>query len=60
MRQLIEPDEQKLRALILVDIVFVAAISKPGRRAVMPRDNVFRFVVAAVQRAWNIAPKVGE
>src|SRR5690349_3643797 len=36
MRQLIDADEQKLRALVLVDIIFVAAVAEARSRAVAP------------------------
>src|SRR5258708_1913570 len=40
MRQLINPDEQELRALILVDVALVAAITEPRGRAVFPGNDV--------------------
>ena len=45
-RQLIDADEQKFRALILVDVIFVAAVAEARGRAVLPRDDVLRLVVA--------------
>src|SRR6202030_2454000 len=58
VRQLVEPDKQKLRALILVDVVFVAAVAESGGRAVVPGDDVLGFVVAAVERPRHVAAKI--
>ncbi len=60
VRQLVEPDEQKLRALILVNVVFVAAVAEARGRAVVPRDDVLRLVVALVKLARNVAAEIGE
>src|SRR5947209_14866250 len=60
MRQLIDADEEKLGALILIHIVFVAAVAEAGGRAIGPRNDVLGFVVAAVQRARDIAAEIRE
>src|SRR5579859_4346639 len=58
VRQLIEPNEEKLRALILVDIIFVAAIAEARGRTVVPGDDVLGFIVSAVERARHVAPEI--
>ena len=55
MRQLIDADEQKFRALILVDIALIAAVAEARGRAVVPGDQVLRFVIRFVKLAWHIA-----
>ena len=58
VRQLIDADEQKLRALVLVHVVFVAAIAEARCRAVLPRDDMLRFVVLAIVRLRYVAPEI--
>src|SRR5258708_34459537 len=58
MRQLVEPDEQELRTLILVNIIFVATVPEARRRAVDPRNNMLGFVVTLIEAPRHIAPKV--
>src|SRR5579859_682191 len=58
MRKFIEPDEQKLRALILINVVLAAAISKTRGRTVQPRHHVLRFVVTLVKLSRHIAPEI--
>src|SRR5271157_1553064 len=58
MRQLVDSDEQKLRALILVNVILVAAVAEPRRRSVFPCNNVFRFVEGAVPRRRHIPPEL--
>ena len=60
MRQFIDADEQKFRALILVDVVLVSAVAEARCGTVCPGDQMLRFVVARVHRARNIAPEVCE
>ncbi len=43
-RQLVDADEKKFRALILVDVVFALAVAEARGRAVPPGDDVLRFV----------------
>src|SRR5256885_14330550 len=58
MRQLIEPDEQEFRALVLVNVILITAIAKARRRTVQPRHYVLRFVVTLVKLARHIAPEI--
>jgi hypothetical protein len=60
VRQLIKADELKLRALILIDVAFVAAISEAGGRTVLPGDDMLGLVVFLVQRARHIAAEMGQ
>jgi len=60
VRQLVESDEQKLRALIAVNVVFVAAIAKARRRAVGPSHDVLGLVVFLVVTAGHVSPEVRE
>jgi hypothetical protein len=60
VRQLVDADEKKLGALIRVDIVFVAAMAKARGRTVLPRYDVLRFVVLAIERARHITTKICE
>ena len=60
MGQLIEADEQKLRALILVNVIFVAAVAEAGGRAVIPRDHVLGFVVVFVKFFRDVAAEISE
>ena len=59
-RQLVNPDEKKFRALILVNVAFILAIAEARGRAVLPFDNVFRLVETFVQLARNVATKIIE
>src|SRR6266568_6221786 len=36
VRELIDPDEQKLRTLILIDVILIPAVSEARRRTVFP------------------------
>ncbi len=58
MRQLIHADEEKLGALVLIDIIFIAAVTEAGGRTVLPRHQMFRFVVAFVFAARHVAPEL--
>jgi hypothetical protein len=58
MGQLVEADEKKLRALVAINVVFVAAIPEAGGRAILPGHNVFGFVKAFVQARRNVTAKV--
>src|SRR5208337_5022134 len=58
VRQLIYPDEQKLRALVLVNIILIPAVPKSRRRSIRPRNDVLGFVVAFVQIAWHSPPQL--
>src|SRR6267378_62095 len=58
MRQLIKPDEQKLRALILVNVIFVATVAKASGRAIEPGNYVLRFVVTLIELPRHVAPKI--
>src|SRR6266404_4058578 len=60
VRELIDADEKKLRALILVDVVFVAAVAEARGRSVTPRDDVLRFVVLAIEFPRYVATKISE
>src|SRR5712691_12739676 len=54
MRQLVEADEQELRALVLVNVVLVAAVAEARGRTVFPSYEVFRFVVTLVKSARHV------
>src|SRR6266571_2595446 len=58
VRELVETDEQELRALILVNVVLVAAVAEARGRTVFPGYEVLRFVVTLVKSARHIAAKV--
>jgi hypothetical protein len=58
--ELIEPDEQELRALILVDVIFVPAVAEASGRTVVPGDDVLGFVVALIHRARHIAAEISQ
>src|SRR6266571_166419 len=60
VRQLVEADEQKLRALVLVNVVLVAAVAEARGRTVCPGHDVLRFAVALVKSARHVAAKVSE
>ena len=57
-RELVNADEKKFRALILVHVVFVLAVAEARGGIIQPGDQVFRFVVALVKLARNIAAKI--
>src|SRR5207245_8582308 len=57
VRQLIETNEQKLGALITIDVVLVAAVAKERCGTVLPGDDVLGLVVAFVQRARDAPPE---
>ncbi len=58
MRQLVDPDEQKLRALVLINVVLRRAVSKSRRRSIQPGHHVLPFVVGPVQLARHIPPEI--
>ena len=58
VRQLIDANEEKLRALILIDIAFVAAVAEARGGTVAPGHQMFCFVVALVCDARNVAPEM--
>src|SRR6267154_2066839 len=60
MRQFIEPDEQELGALILVNVIFIAAVTKARCRSSVPGDDMLRLVVTPIQRARDVATKISE
>ena len=60
VRQLVNADEQKLRALIAVNVVLVAAVAEPCGGTVLPGDDMLGLVVALVHRAWNSSPELCE
>ncbi len=55
---LVEPDEQELRALILVNVIFVATVPEARRRTVNPRNNMLRFVVTLIETPGHVAAKI--
>src|SRR5260370_2475917 len=59
VRELIDADEQKLRALVLINIVLVAAVAKARGRTVFPGNDMLRCVVTLVHRARHVPPAVG-
>src|SRR5713226_8148786 len=58
MRELIDSDKKKLRALILVDVILVAAVTEARGRSVFPGNDVLRGVVTFVPRARHVPPEV--
>ena len=48
MREFVDADKKKLRALVLVDIVLARRVTKPRGRAIDPGDDVLGFVVVLV------------
>src|SRR6266851_6817259 len=59
VRELVNADEQKLRALVLINIALVAAVAEARGRAIVPGDEVLRGVVTLVPRARHVPLKVG-
>jgi hypothetical protein len=60
VRQLIETNEEKLGALVAINVIFVAAETEARGRVILPGHDMLRLVVALVQRARHIATKVRE
>jgi len=58
--QLIDTDEEELGALVGVNVVFVAAVTETRGRAVLPRHDVLRLVVLAIERARHVAAEIRE
>ncbi|MGH8277859.1 MAG: hypothetical protein ACRETH_14315 [Steroidobacteraceae bacterium] len=40
-RELVDPDEEKFRALILIHVAFILAVAEARGRTVLPGDEVF-------------------
>src|SRR5947207_3717948 len=51
MRELIQPDEQKFRTLVLINVILVSAIAETRSRTVQPGHHMFCFVVIFVEAA---------
>src|SRR6266704_364359 len=60
MRELINSDEKKLRALVLINIVLVAAVAETRGRSVFPGNDMLRCVVTLVHHAGHVPPEVTE
>src|SRR6266446_4238823 len=56
--ELVNADEQKLGALVLVNVILVAAVAEARGRTVFPGYDVLRFVVTLVKSARHVAAKV--
>ena len=57
-RQLVDADEKKFRALVLVDVALALAVAEARGRSVPPRDHVLRFLKVLVQLARHVAPEI--
>ena len=57
-RELVDSDEKKFRALVLVDIRFGLAVAEARGRAVLPFHHVLRFVERFVKLARNVAAEI--
>src|SRR4029077_7562088 len=58
--QLVNSDEKKFRALVLINVAFVLAVAEARGRAVLPFDDVFGLVETFVQLARNVAAEIIE
>jgi len=60
VREFIDADEKELGALILVDVVFVAAVAKARGGPVVPGHQMLGLVVVFVGPARDVAAKLCE
>ena len=56
--ELVDADEKKFGALILVDVIFGGAVAEASGGAVEPGDDVLRVVEAGVEFARNFVAEV--
>jgi hypothetical protein len=57
-RQLVNANEKKFRALILVNVVLALAVAEARGRTVLPRDQVLRFLKTLVKLARDVSTEI--
>ena len=60
VRELVNTDKEKFRALVLVDVVFACGIAEASGRAIVPGDHVLRFVVTLIDVARHVPTKISD